>query len=464
MASTYLTRSIGTPTSQKIFTFSTWLKKSLQDDAGTQHIFDSFYSADNRLVIYFQGSSTDTFAMYNRSGASETMYMNTNMKFRDTNGWYHIYIAVDTTQSTASDRVKFYINGEQVTSWETSNYPAQNSNINIVSGYTNYIGRYGGGGNFFNGCMSHYYYVDGSIIDIAQFGSTDSTTGEWKINTSPTIASYGNQGFSILKDNNTITDQSPNSNNFTLAGGTLTKTEDCPSNVFATMNPLGTYDGTLSNGNTRVQTNQTNYRYIASTLGVSSGRYYWECKLQEIGNYMLSGITDQPSFPASGVTMLGNGTYDCAVYIGNQSASGGNGHLYHSSTSNSASTNTPGAFMSAFNQGDILTFALDLDSPTRKLYIGANGQWANGSGSTNQTFANATGVSIVIPQNTNTGFYFPACGDYSGTYGHWEYNFGNGYFGTTAVASAGTNASGNGIFEYDVPTGYTALSTKGLNE
>jgi hypothetical protein len=195
MASTYLTRTLGTPTSQKIFTFSTWLKKSLQDDAGTQHIFDSFYSVDNRLVIYFQGSSTDTFAMYNRSGASETMYMNTNMKFRDTNGWYHIYIAVDTTQSTASDRVKFYINGEQVTSWETSNYPAQNSNINIVSGYTNYIGRYGGGGNFFNGCMSHYYYVDGSVIDIAQFGSTDSTTGEWKINTNPTIASYGNQEF-----------------------------------------------------------------------------------------------------------------------------------------------------------------------------------------------------------------------------------------------------------------------------
>ena len=44
-----------------------------------------------------------------------------------------------------------------------------------------------------------------------------------------------------------------------------------------------------------------------------------------------------------------------------------------------------------------------------------------------------------------------------------QWNFGNGYFGTTAVASAGTNASGNGIFEYDVPTGYTALSTKGLN-
>ena len=82
----------------------------------------------------------------------------------------------------------------------------------------------------------------------------------------------------------------------------------------------------------------------------------------------------------------------------------------------------------------------------------------------------ATGNEEMIPQDagtiiasTNTGFYFPACGDYSGTNGTFEYNFGNGYFGTTAVSSAGTNASNTGIFEHDVPAGYTALCTKGLN-
>ena len=179
---------------------------------------------------------------------------------------------------------------------------------------------------------------------------------------------------------------------------------------------------------------------------------------------MLSCITDQPTFPASGVTMLGNGTYDCAVYVGDQSAGGGNGHLYHSSTSNAANTNTPGAFMAALSDGDILTFALDLDSATKKLYIGVGGNWANGSGATNQTFANSTGVTLAAPSSTNSGFYFPACGDYSGTYGHWEYNFGNGYFGTTAISSEGTNASNIGKFELDVPAGYTALCTKGLNE
>ena len=232
------------------------------------------------------------------------------------------------------------------------------------------------------------------------------------------------------------------------------------------MNPLGTYDGTLASGNTQVQTNQTNYRYIASSLGVNKGKWYWEVKLQSLSDYMLCGITDQPSWvtaTADSVTMLGNGTYDCAVYTGNLSASGGNGHLYHSSTSNNSSTNTPGSYMAALAAGNILTFALDLDSATKKLYIGVNGQWANGSGATNQTFASASGISIVVPQNTNTGHYFPACGDYSGSNGVWQYNFGNGYFGTTAVSSAGTNTSGIGIFEYDVPAGYTALCTKGLN-
>ena len=449
-------------------TISFWVKRSKLGEQGifgrregsaTANLSTCHFGGDDSLLINFRDG-----------GGTSKYYMITDRLFRDVGAWYHIVFAIDGTHATASERSKLYVNGVRETSFQLLNNPSSTGyevNMFVGGSYNTYIGRGLKSQTdtwlTFEGCMSHFHCSTGYTYDADVFGSTDSVTGEWKINTNPTFT-LGTDGFTVLKDGNTITDQSANSNNFTVYSGTLTKTEDNPSNVFATMNPLGNYDGTLSNGNTRVKTNQTNYRYIASTLGVSSGRYYWECKLQEIGNYMLCGITDQPSFPASGVTMLGNSTYDCAVYTGDQSANGGNGHLYHSSTSNASNTNTPGAFMSAFSQGDILTFALDLDSATKKLYIGVGGNWANGSGSTNQTFANATGVSIVVPQNTNTGFYFPACGDYSGTYGHWEYNFGNGYFGTTQVSSAGTNASGLGIFEYDVPTGYTALCTKGLNE
>ena len=322
------------------------------------------------------------------------------------------------------------------------------------------------GHQYFNGLISHFHYCSNASYAASDFGETDSVTGEWKIKTNPSV-NYGSEGFFLKMENSANMDLDSSSNNKTLTTtGTVTATIDNPSNIFATMNPLGTYDGTLANGNTQVQTNQTNYRYIASSLGVNKGKYYWEVKLETLANYMICGITDQPSWTqasADSVVMLGNGTYDCAIYTGDQSAGGGNGHLYHSSTSNASNTNTPGAHMSALGNGNILTFALDLDSPTKKLYIGENGNWANGSGSTNQSFASASGISIVVPQNTNTGHYFPACGDYSGTNGVWQYNFGNGYFGTTAVSSAGTNASGNGIFEYDVPAGYTALCTKGIN-
>ena len=100
--------------------------------------------------------------------------------------------------------------------------------------------------------MSHIHFCDGTALAPTVFGSTDATTGEWKINTSPSLH-YGTNGFTILKDGNTITDQSANSNNFSLGGGTLTKTEDSPSNVFATWNPLYQIQcNILFNGNTNV--------------------------------------------------------------------------------------------------------------------------------------------------------------------------------------------------------------------
>ena len=95
-----------------------------------------------------------------------------------------------------------------------------------------------------------------------------------------------------------------------------------------------------------------------------------------------------------------------------------------------------------------------------KIHLGVNGVWQNSSNPSNNT----GGLAIGAISTTTDGFYFVGIGDYSNGQGTYSYNFGNGYFGTTAVSSAGSNASGLGIFEYDVPTGYTALCTKGLNE
>ena len=445
-------------------TISCWVKRS--ELGREQYVWG--WGENNSSDAYLRFDAADNLEMH-CDGADGTF--NSTRLFRDTNAWYHIVFSLDGANATANLRRRLWVNGVQIDEGKSAISTFSAAVMGWHSTQDLWIGanprqQQSSGHAYFNGLISHFHYCSNNSYAASDFGETDSVTGEWKIKTNPSV-NYGSEGFFLKMENSANMDLDSSSNNKTLTTtGTVTATIDNPSNIFATMNPLGTYDGTLANGNTQVQTNQTNYRYIASSLGVNKGKYYWEVKLETLANYMICGITDQPSWTqasADSVVMLGNGTYDCAIYTGDQSAGGGNGHLYHSSTSNASNTNTPGAHMSALGNGNILTFALDLDSPTKKLYIGENGNWANGSGSTNQSFASASGISIVVPQNTNTGHYFPACGDYSGTNGVWQYNFGNGYFGTTAVSSAGTNASGNGIFEYDVPAGYTALCTKGIN-
>jgi len=453
MASTYLTAgTMGSVTNRKKFTISFWIKRG---SLGEEYMWQSYNASSltsYRLQIDFQ--SDDKFEIRGVDGSSQHTRLVTNRQFKDTNAWYHIYCVFDSTQGTASNRVKIYVNGEQQTSLATSTYPNQNVDFAVgVDGSINYtldIGRWGGGSNYWSGSMSHFYYVDGSVIAHTQFGSTDTTTGEWKINTNPTIASYGNKGFLVLKDGNTVTDQSPNSNNLTVGGGTLTKTEDNPSNVFATGNPLAQLSvGTLSNGNNTITgSNTTNYYgFISSTIGMSLGKWYAEFK-KISGNAGIDiGISDNPN--SSGVDAgdyLGQGAYQWSY-------DGGSGNIRNNASSSS--------YGNSYTDGDIIGVALDLDN--NKLYFSKNGTWQNSGDPTSG--ATGTGaISITALTSTNTGVYHFAFGDNSGSsFGVVSANFGNGYFGTTAVASAGTNASGIGIFEYNVPAGYTALSTKGLN-
>jgi hypothetical protein len=433
MASTYLTRTCGTASNRKIFTFSFWMKIS-EIASNYNEIFNTWYSSDNRFIFYLNGSNGQ-FNIFNTTGGSTNTWLQTNRVFRDFNAYYHIYIAVDTTQSTASDRIKLYVNGVQETSFSQNTYPPQNTDmkINPDNTYSVIIGRNGTNNQYyFNGILSHFYYVDGSVIDIAQFGSVDNLSGEWKINTDPTIASFGNEGFLILKDGNTVTDQSPNSNNFTVGGGTLTKTEDSPSNLFATWNPLdftppNPPNTVYANGNTSVTTSAStgSSSDVWGTLGAVSGKYYYEIKM-----------TNNPSDSGNTGMSVGWGNSETQERITYYS---GNGYQYYDSGS--------AAYGNTYTQNDIIGCAVDLTNGTIEFYKNGTSQG-----------------SITNRITTNTGFWKPLTWDGSGSLtASWNANFGNGYFGTTAVSSAGTNASGIGIFEYDVPTGYTALSTKGLN-
>ena len=290
----------------------------------------------------------------------------------------------------------------------------------------------------------------GYTYDATPFGETDSTTGEWKIKTDVTGVTYGTNGFWWLKDTIATTDHSPNSNTFSVGGGTLTKTEDNPSSVFATWNSLdgatSLGDSTFTYGNTRWNSESgSNKCWTRSTLGMTSGKYYFEMKVETPSNNCAIGISDRPS--PNLTTELGAGTYD---------------YSYQSQNGESINNGTAVSYGNSYTTNDIVMCALDLDN--NKLYFGKNGTWQDSGDPTSGSTGTGAAYSVTAPSSTNGGAYFFCGADLTGANNtRLQANFGNGYFGTTAVSSAGTNASNNGIFEYDVPTGYTALSTKGLN-
>jgi hypothetical protein len=435
MASTYLTRTGGTATDGKKFTYSVWFKRG--NLGSNKELFCIYLDNTNRLFLRNNG---DDFEFQVQS---KSFSISGNRQFRDTSAWYHFVVTADSTEATDSDRIKWYVNGERQTITAGSSYPSLNNVFPHGQGNANY---YVGNGEYnsspytiyWDGSMSHVHFIDGTAYDASAFGQADAN-GVWTIKTSPSVT-YGTNGFFILKDGNSVTDQSPNTNNFTVAGGTLTNTEDCPSNVFATFNPLITvWSGvtTLSNGNTTVTNSDATDGSPPTTIGATSGKYYWEMK-QENANDVFIGVcgdgfvSDDLANSYSGITS--NATTGLLVY--------------NSSGDKVVNGSTSSSFFTSYGSGNIIGIALDLDSATKTVTFYKNGV-VDSQGPQN------------LPTNMQSGAVFGvAIVDDSATV---SANFGNGYFGTTAVASAGTNVSGIGIFEHDVPTGYTALSTKGLN-
>ena len=429
MAST-LTHTFSTPTGNKKFTLSMWVKRS--DIGSDGSIFSTYTDSNNRADIRF--NSADRFSFFEKV-SSQQYFVTTNRLFRDPSGFYHIVVQFDTTQSTAADRIKLWVNGSQETSFNDTSYPSQDYVLRLGSALAHTIGDNSNNADQFQGYISHMAFVDGSVVAPTVFGETDSTSGIWKFKT-PTGVTFGNNGFHLKFENSGAlgTDSSGNSNTFTV-NGNLKQALDTPSNVHARIKLLENYyaASTFSNGNNTIISGTTPNTWNTATLGVSSGKWYWETELdaESSGGSALFGIADRPTDSAT--RELGDlaTTY---AYL-----SSGNFRTNNSNTSNGVSATV----------GDIIGIALDLDNNQISYY-------KNGT-------IIGSAQSITAPSSTVNGVYFPAWGDWldPGTV-TFKCNFGNGFFGTTAITSAGSNGNGS-LFEYDVPSGFYALNTKNIN-
>jgi hypothetical protein len=296
----------------------------------------------------------------------------------------------------------------------------------------------------FNGEMSHINYVAGVGHPASVFGEFDTTSGIWKIKTSPSVT-YGTNGFNLKMEDRTNLDldSSPNAYTFTTAG-TLTATYDNPSNNFATLNAVDNYypASTFSNGNNTIVTVASKYAPNLSTLGISAGKWYWEVK-------PTTGSTDYVIGVSS--TQTTSDTLELGNYPNDYGYAGASGIV----RSNDANT----AYGDTYTTNDIIGVALDLDN--NKLYFSKNGTFQDSGVPTSG--ATGTGaISITAPASTVIGSYFAAQTYWTSSTGTFNYNFGNGYFGTTAVTSANADDAGIGAMEYDVPAGYYCLCTKNI--
>ena len=439
MASTYLSRTPASAGNRKTFTFSGWFKRSAL--GASNRIFDvgTGLGDGDRFLIQFY-STGDTLAVM--GGA--TNWRITSQVFRDVSAWYHIVVAVDTTQATASDRIKVYVNGSQITSFGTSNDPSLNFDLGTNSTSLHTIGSSTAPGVYYDGFMAHVHLTDGTAYDASAFGQTDATSGIWKPKISPSVT-YGTNGF-FLKFGNSAslgTDSSGNANNFTLSGSG-TQTLDTPSNVFATFNSLSKgIDGTLSKGNLSIDYGGALTRTgQPATLGVSQGKWYWEVKASassSADNYTIGIVGTQYNNSATA-------SYSIGYYPGYT----GQGYGYLSFDGSVLKSDSAVVTLNSYTTGDIIGIALDLDN--NDLYFYKNGTIQNGG--------TAIDISSVTP---DYGVWFPAVGDGASTNTcTFDANFGNGYFGTTAVATPESDSAGIGKFEYSVPSGYYALCTKNI--
>jgi hypothetical protein len=433
-SSDYLNKTFGSAGNRKTWTFSAWIKRS---NLITSRIFCTLASGVDDF-IKFDTSHRIEWG-FDHEDLSNRGKLITNRVFRDVSAWYHIVCAVDTTNATAGNRMRIYINGVEETSFATDTNPTQNEDGEILNANPHFLSSTSSA-QFYDGYMADVYMIGGQQLTPSDFGEFDSDTGIWK--PIAYTGTYGTNGFYLeFKDSSALGDDtSGEGNDFTVNNLTsIDQTTDTPTNNFATMNPLSIIGGdpTLSEGNLKTTTATSGWRSSVSTLGLNTGKWYWEMKIGSItgSNYNMVGIISDNLISSLSTTYIGSGTYSYAMNY--------DGQKYIN--------NTNTAYGSAMTTGNIVMCAMDLIN--NYFYVGINEIWQNSGVPTSG--ASGTGALSAI----QTGYYyFPAVSVHNSTN---EINFGNAPY---TITTGNADANGYGNFEYTVPTGYYALNTKNLAE
>jgi len=394
-ASAYLNRTPASASNRRTWTWSGWVKRG-QISIVNNGIFSagtSFGTNNNNLeTISFPAA--DTLEIASEIGGSTQYRLITTQVFRDPSAWYHVVVAIDTTQATSSNRIKLYINGTQVTAFGTATYPTQNYDCWTNSTNAHRIGSRAYPD--FDGYMTEVNFIDGSAKTPSDFGETDTTTGVWK--PKAYTGTYGTNGFYLKFSDIATTSGSNaglgkdfsgnanywNTNNISVtAGTTYDAMTDVPTLTSATvanyavLNPLskGT-NASITNANLSVSYGAAAWTSAFGTMGVSTGKWYWEITLTSAGTDVGVGISTNPAGSANS-------------YIGSDANSWG----YYASNGNKWNNNSQTAYGATYANGDVIGVALDLDAGTLVFYKNNTSQGTAFSSLASNTYFPALSVN-----------------------------------------------------------------------
>jgi len=419
-------------TLSKQVTFSIWIKRSNLSPSGRQIFCMMGDGSGDVIVLEF---NNDRFAaIFDGAG---NFFPKTDRLFRDVSAWYHLMLVVDTTQSSASNRAKFYVNGVQETSLSGTN-PPQNHQADMD------LCRIGFNPNDeFDGYMAEFHCLDGQALDPTSFGEFNDN-GVW-IPKKYTGGNYGTFGFYLeFKQTGTSAnssgigaDTSGNDNHFTPTNlAAIDVTTDTCTNNFATLNPLRldrATAATYSEGNTKVSISSSHGRTFLSNIAVANGKWYAEFKHFHGSNTdaFVGVVPPDRDTSTSSNQDIGSRTGE----VGWRD----NGSIRQGSS-------TPNDTESSWTADDILGIALDMDNG--KVYFHKNG-----------TYQNSADPSGTNGYNLSLSEYCFALDSYADD-GYFA-NFGNPAY---TISTPKSDSEGFGNFQFDVPSGYFALCTKNLAE
>ena len=451
--SEYLSKTPSSAGNRKTWTLSAWVKRTEltteSNSAGNQNMI---LSAGN-TYIQFDGNAI----WVNFRAASENFFLATNRLFRDTSAWYHVVLQCDTTQGTASNRAKLWVNGVQETSFQNSTYDGMPLNYDTLMNSTNEheVGKSTNEettyANLFNGYMAEMHLVDGTALTPTSFGEFDDDSGIWK--PKAYAGSYGTNGFYLdFKDSANLGNDASGGTDFAETNITSAdQATDTPTNNFATLNPLiihgaNDYFVITEGGTNIIQSAQVGWGTMTANIAVNSGKWYAEIK------------------SASSLVMIGNSQVDDPVtysvaHLGQLANTTSLGMGYYNYSGNIYRNAGDVGYGVAWDSGDIMGIALEFKSDgTANMYVAENNVWINSA----DPAAGTGGVALNYGNALPTGLHFTFAVALHNNTGETEVNFGG--FTTISISSAATDANGYGTFEYAPPTGYYALCTKNLAE